>query len=229
MVKGFFVTGTDTEIGKTQVSCALILGFRQQGFQVIPRKPIASGCIWQAGQRVSEDALQLQQAAASNEPLAQICRYQFEAPISPARAIRQSNQAICLQDLINACQVSQPGLVVVEGAGGFLSPIAPDGLNADLAGQLGYPIILVVGNRLGCINHALLTIEAIRQRQLTLHAVIINDLSPDADPDNLDDLKALLKTHDQTHAQTHKEKPGTTPVFHYPYQSNVPNPLLIKL
>lgn len=210
--KGFFITGTDTEIGKTQVSAALALGFRQQGLTVIPRKPIASGCIWQQGQLVSEDALQLHRACQSSEPLQLICPYQFEPAISPARAIIQSGQTLRLNDLARACQASQPGLLLVEGAGGFLSPIAPDGLNADLATTLGYPIILVVGNRLGCINHALLTIEAIKQRQLKLHAIVVNDLTADADPANIHDLKALC----------------SSPVFHYPYQTTAQNPLLIE-
>ena len=209
---GFFITGTDTEIGKTQVTAAIAQGFRQQGYSIIPRKPIASGCIWQQGKLVSEDALQLQQACQSDEPLIKICPYQFEPAISPARAIKQSAQTILLKDLHQACQTIQPGLVLVEGAGGFLSPLTADGLNADLATALGYPLILVVGNRLGCINHSLLTIEAIQQRQLTLHAIVVNDITPDADPANLDDLRALCKA----------------PVFHYPYQAATPKPLIIN-
>ncbi|UQB42035.1 dethiobiotin synthase [Thiomicrospira microaerophila] len=188
---GFFITGTDTEIGKTYISCALARGFRQQGLSVIPRKPIASGCIWQQGQLVSEDALALKAAAASQEALSKICPYQFEAAISPARAIKQAGKNILINDLVQACQTESAGLVLVEGAGGFYSPIALDGLNADLAEQLALPIILVVGNRLGCINHALLTIEAVKARQLKLHSIIINDLSPEADQDNAKDLQAL--------------------------------------
>lgn len=188
---GFFITGTDTEIGKTHISCALARGFRQQGLTVIPRKPIASGCIWQQGQLVSEDALELKIASASQEALSKICPYQFEAAISPARAIKQAGKNILINDLAQACQTESEGLVLIEGAGGFHSPIALDGLNADLAEQLALPIILVVGNRLGCINHALLSIEAIKARQLKLYSIIINDLSPEADPDNAKDLQSL--------------------------------------
>lgn len=207
---GVFITGTDTEIGKTFVSCALALGFRQQGIAVIPRKPIASGCEIQQGQLLATDALQLQQACHSDEPLSQICPYQFAQAISPARAIAQSEQTIRLADLYQACLVKKPGLVLVEGAGGFLSPLAADGLNADLAQKLNYPVILVVGNRLGCLNHALLTIEAIEARNLTIKAVVLNDLSADSDPDNLSDLKQLT----------------TYPVFHQPYQST-PSALIL--
>jgi dethiobiotin synthetase len=211
--QGFFITGTDTEIGKTQVTAALTMGFRQQGYQVIPRKPIASGCLWHQGQLVSEDAQQLQQACQFDEPLEKICPYSFEPAISPARAIHQSGQNILLNDLHQACDASQPGLVLIEGAGGFLSPLTADGLNADLAQALGYPLILVVGNRLGCINHTLLTIEAIQRRQLTLHAIVVNDITPHADPANLQDLKALC----------------TQSVFHYPYQDATMSPLFITL
>lgn len=208
---GFFITGTDTEIGKTHVSCALALGFRQQGLSVIPRKPIASGCVWQGTRLVSEDALQLQQASQSNEPLETICPYQFEQAISPARAIKNAGQSIDIHDLIKACNSTQPGLVLVEGAGGFLSPIARNGLNADLAQQLGYPIILVVGNRLGCINHALLTIEAIKARNLHLHSVIVNDLTADSNNENLEDIRALCQV----------------PVIHSPFSPKHSEPLFV--
>jgi dethiobiotin synthetase len=135
--------------------------------------------------------MQLKQASQSDEPLAQICRYQFEPAISPARAIQQSQCMISIQDLVQASEVNAGDFALVEGAGGFYSPLASDGLNADLAQQLNYPIILVVGNRLGCLNHALLTIEAIERRGLQLHRIVLNDLCKEADPDNLNDLKQL--------------------------------------
>lgn len=208
LVPGFFITGTDTEVGKTWITAALIKGCAQQGYQVIARKPIASGCIWQNDQLLSEDAQQLQQAikmaGQTPPPLAHICPYLFEAAISPARAIAQSNdsrlQQLRLADLHQACLANHPreqrpqsNLLLVEGAGGFYSPIAPDGLNADLAQALGLPIVLVIANRLGCLNHALLTIEAIEQRQLKLHAVILNDMSLQADPHNFADLQQLCR------------------------------------
>jgi dethiobiotin synthetase len=189
---GFFITGTDTEIGKSFVASCIAQGLVQQGIRVAPRKPVASGCIMQAdGSLLSEDAMQLKQASQSDEPLAQICRYQFEPAISPARAIQQSQCMISIQDLVQASEVNAGDFALVEGAGGFYSPLASDGLNADLAQQLNYPIILVVGNRLGCLNHALLTIEAIERRGLQLHRIVLNDLCKEADPDNLNDLKQL--------------------------------------
>lgn len=206
---GFFITGTDTEIGKSFVASCIAQGLVEQGLAVSPRKPVASGCLLQAdGSLLSEDALQLQAASQTLEPLARICPYCFEAAISPARAIAQSGQAININALCHACQVEVDHFALVEGAGGFLSPLASDGLNADLALKLNYPLILVIGNRLGCLNHALLTIEAIEQRQLKLHTVILNDISPQADPDNFNDLQQLCHY----------------PVIHQRYQTQ-PTPL----
>lgn len=196
---GFFVTGTDTDIGKTFVSCELLKQIRQKqpGLVVSVRKPIASGAIFNdSGQLYSEDAQQLQQAAGDLDPMPQICRYLFEEPISPARAILQAvnrgeHKPIHISHLFQACQVPEHHFALVEGAGGIYSPLALDGLNIDLAKRLGYPVILVVGNKLGCINHALLSINAIEQAQLKLAHIFINDLSADADQDTIHELAKL--------------------------------------
>ncbi|SFR64282.1 dethiobiotin synthase [Thiomicrospira sp. ALE5] len=234
-MNGFFITGTDTEVGKTWVSAALIKGLAQQDFHIIARKPVASGCVWQQNQLVSEDAQMLHQALAQSgqtpPPMQHICHYLFEPPISPARAIRQSTDPqlnrLRLGDLQQACLSNIPDAdnrptsrLVVEGAGGFLSPLAPDGLNADLAQMLGLPIILVVGNRLGCLNHALLSLTAIAHRNLALHAILLNDTQPQADPDNLADLTELVKHHSPF---------PDTPIYHQAYQSqkNAIAPLII--
>lgn len=222
-MQGFFVTGTDTEVGKTWVSAALIKGFVRQGYQVIPRKPVASGCIWQEGQLISEDAQHLYQALVAAgqtpPPLAQICPYLFVPPIAPARAISQSPDpqlnALRLNDLEQACLAhwpasTAPALLLVEGAGGFYSPLTPDGLNADLAQRLNLPMILVVANRLGCLNKALLTLAAIKQRKGTVHAIVLNDTCPNADADNLSDLMGLVNTQSPF---------PDTPVYHQAWQA----------
>ncbi|WP_029936195.1 dethiobiotin synthase [Thiomicrospira pelophila] len=204
---GYFITGTDTEIGKSHIACCIAMGLIQQGHTVAPRKPIASGCIKQPdGSLLSVDAYRLQQASQTHDSLQTICPYQFEAPISPARAIRQANQTIGLEDLKQTCQAPASQFLLVEGAGGFLSPLCDNALNADLAAQLQLPIILVVGNRLGCINHALLTVEAIQQRGLKLAAILLNDIQADSDLDNLTDLKNLLPNQHIIH-QPHQAKP----------------------
>ena len=177
---GFFITGTDTDIGKTYVSANLIRVLQKQGLKVSPRKPIASGCIAQAdGSLLCEDAYQLQQAMDNPVPLNEICHYQFQPALSPQTVLDQSGQTVTTQNLIDACRVPTGNFQLVEGAGGFLSPLCSNGLNRDLAVQLKLPVILVVGNRLGCLNHALLSIEAITRAGLELYAIVINDLSPE--------------------------------------------------
>jgi len=190
---GFFITGTDTHVGKTFITCQIAKIFQKQpGLEVFARKPIASGCIKQIdGKLLSEDAQQLWHAVNQNEPLETICPYLFEAMTSPAHAIATSNQNITLKDLVNACQIKHSGTCLVEGAGGFYSPITPDGLNADLAKQLHYPVILVVGNQLGCINHCLLSIAAIESAQLSLAAIVVNDTTDAANFQNVLDIQAL--------------------------------------
>ena len=176
---GFFITGTDTDVGKTYVAGCIAHTLIQKGYQVIPRKPIASGCIKQTdGSLLSEDALFLQQSCQSKESLQTICPYQYEPPISPQTAIEQAGLVISTKDLLTACQPStkleEDDFLVVEGAGGFYSPICSDGLNKDLAQALGLPVILVVKNQLGCINHTLLSLAAIEQAGLKPHSIILN-------------------------------------------------------
>lgn len=190
-MQGFFITGTDTDIGKTYSACQLIKNLVQQGKQVSPRKPIASGCEVKASKLYCSDTHLLKQAAQTQDSLEAITPYSFQPAISPARAIKQAGLDISLENLVQACQVPQGSLAIVEGAGGFLSPLTPSSLNADLAQALNLPIILVVGNKLGCLNHALLTIEAIEKRNLKIHQIILNDINLTSDPDNFDDLKHL--------------------------------------
>lgn len=174
-LRGFFITGNDTDVGKTYASGCIIHTLKQQGIEITPRKPIASGCIKQAdGSLLSTDAKFLSQAAGNNESLNTICPLQFEPPISPQTAIEQAGLHISTQNLIQACEFDNKHFYLVEGAGGFYSPLCSDGLNKDLAVELSLPVILVVKNQLGCINHTLLSIAAIEQAGLTLHSIIIN-------------------------------------------------------
>ncbi len=193
MKVGFFVTGTDTDVGKTYVSGCIGHTLTQLGIPVSPRKPIASGCIPQADNSLyCEDATFLKLACHSKEPIERICPHQFIPPVSPQRALQQAGITLKTEDLAEACQVDDEKIALVEGAGGFYSPLSSDGLNSDLAKQLRYPVILVVGNRLGCLNHALLTIDAIEHAGLSLHCVIVNDIAPEADQANFEDIKRLL-------------------------------------
>jgi dethiobiotin synthetase len=193
---GLFVTGTDTGVGKTQVGAAVASLLRDRGVIVQPRKPVESGCRWIDGRLLPLDALTLRTAAGLDLPLDMICPHAFEPALSPERAAMLSSSALTLQDLVHACRtgVGADDFLLVEGAGGFYSPLAAGVLNADLASALGLPVLLVAADRLGVINHTLLTAEAIECRGLTLAAVVLNRVEPVSDPEmeNAADLSRWL-------------------------------------
>lgn len=170
--RGIFMTGTDTGVGKTWVGIQLITCLRALGREVMVRKPVESG--W-ADDIQQTDAWQLAQAAGQAFDQ-RICPYHFSAALAPPRAAQLAGESVSLQQLAAACPTywEPHQFLHVEGAGGFYSPIADDGLNADLAQRLGLPVIVVAEDRLGCINHVLLTVAAVQQRGLTLAGVILN-------------------------------------------------------
>lgn len=173
-----FVTGTDTEVGKTRVSVALIELLQQQGLTVAGMKPIASGCdITSEGLR-NDDAVKLSQQSSVDLPYDLINPYAFEPAIAPHIAADQAGIKIDLNIIRqNYKQIQQQvDAVVVEGAGGWLVPLNNTQTIADLAVCLDLPIIMVVGIRLGCINHALLTVKAIESTGLKLQGWIANHI-----------------------------------------------------
>ncbi|KVM61236.1 dethiobiotin synthetase [Burkholderia ubonensis] len=175
-----FVTGTDTEIGKTFVSAALLHGFARLGLRAAAMKPVAAGAYEQDGVWRNEDADQLD--AASNVVLPPELRTPFllKTPAAPHLAAAQESVTLDL-DTIVACHreaLTRADVVVVEGAGGFRVPLTGTRDMADLAVALGVPVVLVVGVRLGCISHALLSADAIRQRGLTLAGWVANHVDP---------------------------------------------------
>jgi dethiobiotin synthetase len=173
--QGLFITGTDTGVGKTYISSRLIRGLRQRGLTITTRKPVESGCTRASdGNLLPEDGHRLF-LAAGNDTLDAITPFRFEAALAPPRAAALEGASISLSDLSAACS-STHGPLIVEGAGGFLSPIANDGLNADLAVKLQLPLLIVAPNRLGAINHCLLTCEAIERRGLDIMAIVLNQL-----------------------------------------------------
>jgi dethiobiotin synthetase len=124
-------------------------------------------------------------AAGSDELLAQICPYRFEQALSPERAAALADKRLTLDDVSSVCRqgVAVSDFLLVEGAGGFYSPLAAEVLNADLAVALSLPVLLVTSNRLGAINQTLLAVEAIKRRGLTLVAVVLNQVTMQIDPD----------------------------------------------
>jgi dethiobiotin synthetase len=177
-MKGFFVTGTDTAVGKTLVSVSLISALQQQGKTVIGMKPIASGCEQTAAGLRNDDTLQLQAQADIKVPYEQINPYAFEPAIAPHLAAEKVGVNINIDKLHTAFENlgAQADAIIVEGAGGWLVPINKTHTMADLAVSLGLPIVLVVEIKLGCINHALLTVAAIEASGLSLHGWVANTI-----------------------------------------------------
>ena len=192
--KGVFVTGTDTGVGKTAVACALVRALESDGLRCAVFKPVESGCDTRDGVPTPADATRLARACRRQPPLDAVCRYRFADAVSPARAAQLAGVKLHVGDLVAACRNDGANVTVVEGAGGLLSPIASDGVNADLAVALGFAVIVVAADKLGCINHVLLTLEAAAARGLALIAVALNrDVTAvrDAALDNAGELSTL--------------------------------------
>ena len=191
---GYFLTGSDTDVGKTYIACEVIRQLRQRGVDIETRKPAESGCILSAaGDLLTHDAAALQQANDNRESIERIAPYRFRAALAPHRAARLENRTLHLEELVEACSRDHSNhRLVVEGAGGFYSPLAENGLNADLASALQLPVIIVVNDRIGAINQALMTTEAVQNRHLRIAAIILNEVEARTDDamDNATDLKA---------------------------------------
>jgi dethiobiotin synthetase len=177
MSQAYFLTGTDTEIGKTFITCALLRRAGLDGLKAVGLKPIAAGTD-AAGLNDDVEAIR----AASNVELPQeiINPYCFKPAIAPHIAAAKEGIRIELGPIKAACDQArqQADLVIVEGVGGFCVPLGIDFSAADLAVELGMPLIMVVGMRLGCINHALLTAEAIAHRGLKIAGWVANRIDP---------------------------------------------------
>ncbi|HEY3299886.1 MAG TPA: dethiobiotin synthase [Methylophilaceae bacterium] len=180
MKQAYFITATDTDAGKTYIASALVNHFAQLGLKSVGMKPIAAGCEWVDGVLQNSDVLQLRQASNVDAPLSLINPYAFQPPIAPHIAAQRVGAEIVLEKIQQAfTQLSQRAdVVIVEGAGGFLVPLNDTQTMADLAANLNIPVILVVGMRLGCINHALLSVQAIQARGLTLAGWVANQIDP---------------------------------------------------
>ena len=198
MSKHYFVTGTDTEIGKTTIAAGLLHAARLRGLTTAGVKPVAAGCERTPDGLRNEDALALQ--AECNPELAYelINPVTLEAAIAPHIAAREENVPLTAQALAGACRQvfdRQADLTLVEGAGGWCVPLNDDELLSEVAIALKLPVVLVVGMRLGCINHALLSCRAIATDGLHLAGWVANHVDPDMSrqAENLATLKALIK------------------------------------
>lgn len=197
MRSALLITGTDTGVGKTMVGCALAFALKVRGLRVGVMKPAETGCPETVDGLRPDDAIALRASASSTHPLEMICPYRYRSPLAPAAAAE-----------IDRLPPPDPGhigrifgdiaadsdIVLVEGAGGITVPLRWDYNYADLAGALGLEVILVIANRLGCLNSAILSLHYAKNRGLQVRGYILNDVDPVSSPaaqTNADSLRRL--------------------------------------
>jgi len=194
MNRGFFITGTDTGVGKTVVAAALAIVLRESGWDVGVFKPVASGCVRRREGLVSEDAEFLAKAAEAPETLEEISPVRFEEPLAPTVAAARAGVETDLEPMWEAWRRLRDAheILLVEGIGGILCPVTPAMSVADLAKEFRLPLLVVARSTLGTINHTALVIEAARARNLAVAGVVINrynhespDLAEMTSPDEI--------------------------------------------
>jgi dethiobiotin synthetase len=179
---GLFVVGTDTGVGKTFVAARIVAALAREGLRVGVYKPAASGCRRMGRALVSDDAVALWRAAGEPGELKAVCPQRFAAPLAPHLAARQERKEIDARQLRRGIDYwrRRSDIVIVEGAGGLMSPIGESDYVADLAAEFGYPLIVVAPNRIGTINSTLLTLiaAAARPKPLPIAGIVLNDVLP---------------------------------------------------
>ena len=197
MSKGVFITGTDTGCGKTEVTLGLMRALQNRGEQVVGMKPVASGAEQTSHGLRNEDALSIQSQGSLTLPYDRVNPFAYEPPIAPHLAAESAGRPIDLSRIAEAYRylTTMAQRVIVEGVGGWCVPLGDRDSVADLAARLELPVILVVGMRLGCINHALLTQQAIRQSGVELVGWVGNQVEPDmaSFEGNLETLKRRMR------------------------------------
>jgi dethiobiotin synthetase len=193
-MKRWFVTGTDTEIGKTYVASALISLLVGKGYRVAGMKPVASGCVKTKSGLRNDDALRLIAASNVELPYDVVNPFCFEPAIAPHIAAREAAQVIDIQRISELAHSIEADYLVIEGVGGWCVPLGEASMLAELATATADEVIIVVGMRLGCINHALLTAAQVKKDGLSLKGWIANHVDPDmlVQSENLVTLQALM-------------------------------------
>jgi dethiobiotin synthetase len=178
--RGVFIAGTDTGVGKTLIACALLHGLAAQGLKVAGMKPVAAGARRRRGVCYNDDVEQLRAAGNVEAPREWINPYCFVPPVAPHLAAREAGEVIRMAVIARNYDrlAARADVVVVEGVGGLLVPLGPRLSAAVIPARLNLPVVLVVGLRLGCLNHALLTVEAMQARGLQLAGWIANTIDP---------------------------------------------------
>lgn len=180
MGRGFFITGTDTDVGKTWVAAGLLRALQAYGYSTAAIKPVACGCISTEQGLRNDDALVLMRQVSVNLPYEVVNPYAYAAPIAPHLAAQAAGQRIDITRIKTQCEsvLRQADYVIVEGVGGWKVPLNERETTIDLAAALGLPVIVVVGMRLGCLNHALLCFESITCHGMVLAGWVANAMAP---------------------------------------------------
>jgi dethiobiotin synthetase len=188
-IRGVFVVGTDTGVGKTQVACAILRALADRGEKPAPFKPFESGVV----RRRARDAEALREAARSRDSINQVCPYRFRAPLAPGIAAAKEGVRIDRARVHAAFEAMARGNrpIVAEGAGGLLVPLAGGYSQADLVSELGLRALVVGRDALGTINHTSLTIEALQARAIGIAGVVLNRVSNQKDPSRSDNALAI--------------------------------------
>ena len=182
--RGLFITGTNTEVGKTYVAVLITRALKAAGYRVGVYKPVASGCVVRQGELLSDDAVQLWEAAGKPADLERVCPQRFAAPLAPHLAAKQEGKEVDRKQIHQGLEywTANFEIVIVEGAGGLMSPLAADQYNADFALETGFPLVVVAPNALGVINQTLQTLVTASYFRggLKVGGVVLNDMARDA-------------------------------------------------
>ncbi len=195
---GLLITGTDTGVGKTLVACGVAACLTAGGRTVGVLKPVETGCTARRGQLYPEDAALLARFAGSPASLDVLCPYRFAPPVAPSVAAAEAGVSIRPEKIVSLFQriSKQHDTVLVEGAGGLLVPLVDRYTFADLARDLDIPLLVVVGSRLGALNHTLLTLSCARSRALPVKGYIMNHPMPSRDPATETNTETLTRLTD---------------------------------
>ncbi|EPJ45860.1 MAG: dithiobiotin synthetase [Osedax symbiont Rs1] len=193
----FFIAGTDTDVGKTFVSQALLEAAKKVNFSCFALKPVAAGCTQTAAGLRNDDALKLMQASSVKLSYQQVNPIALEQAIAPHVAAKNENKNISLQRVVGFCRgamLNKVDFLLVEGAGGWRVPLNSRETMAQIPKELSLPVILVVGIKLGCINHAMLTVEAILNDGVLLAGWVANHIDPQmsASAESVETLKSAI-------------------------------------
>ncbi|MBF0554548.1 MAG: dethiobiotin synthase [Nitrospirae bacterium] len=181
-MKGFFVTGTDTGVGKTVVSALMAVMLMEKGFNVIVRKPIETGCTAVNNTLIPKDGLFLRTITGSTEAPDVITPIRFVHPLAPLAAATAENSPIDITEIYKSFEgIDNSSVTIIEGVGGLLVPITKTFFVADLIRKLNLPAILVSSNRLGTINHTLLSLEYMKNKSITVAGIVFNNTAGEHD------------------------------------------------